>query len=343
MDQQQSNDLALHWIENAGAILVIVGAGLSYGLEVPADEGWGDYPRPPDEDVVNWRERYGTDVNKMWGIEGPKLLRSVVRGAKLQNPSYKLLFDLLRYRNHFIWTSNVDPRLHTAGFSEHRIYTPQGDLTLLQCSTPCGKAPAAWNALNPLLGLLMQGVIDHTTHAVRSDPENTQFIPSCPNCDAPAYKHTRHNSLFTHQPYDETQRRLVDWLLQAEEVAPGSVLVLELGCGLSTPWVTRFAAEAIARQLPARLLRVNISEKDAQAPPDLVASGRALSLVATAEDALRGLARLSNHASELESCSMTAAMPVRPRPPRIPFAHEKISWTAYLDKLRDPSVKPALM
>jgi NAD-dependent SIR2 family protein deacetylase len=368
IDEDQTYEQAMHWIENASAILVIAGAGMSHGLEIPADEGWGDsssssHRRPPNEDVMDWRERYGDNAEKMWGTEGPKLLRAVVRGVKLQNSGYKALYDLLKYRNHFVWTSNIDHRFHTAGFGANKVYTPQGDLTLLQCSTPCGAAPAAWPALEPLLALMTNDAIDPDTYCVRADPEHLQHMPRCPSCRAPAYKHTRHNGLFTHQPHDETQSRLVEWLLEhcgadlgsstVDGTAGPGVVILELGCGLSTPFVNRFPAEALARQLPARLIRINASPVDAQAPPDLVRSGRALSLAAALETALPALASgkpplrcTPAPASPARGSTLQSTVaPLSPpqRLPRVPFAHDKIKWSAYFDKLRNPAAKPALM
>jgi len=70
---------------------------------------------------------------------------------------YTALLNLLKEKDHFIWTSNVDGwfakyvlisacvKLElcnysiscSSGFDAEKIYKPQGDWEWLQCSTPC--------------------------------------------------------------------------------------------------------------------------------------------------------------------------------------------------------------
>ncbi len=43
----QSFGTARQWLSDASAILVVAGAGMSYGLDLKGDEGWDDRCPPP--------------------------------------------------------------------------------------------------------------------------------------------------------------------------------------------------------------------------------------------------------------------------------------------------------
>lgn len=50
---------------------------------------------------------------------------------------YLDLYQLLKDKEHFIITTNVDGQFEKAGFKKENIFTPQGDYALFQCSSPC--------------------------------------------------------------------------------------------------------------------------------------------------------------------------------------------------------------
>lgn len=50
---------------------------------------------------------------------------------------YQQLLDLVREKNYFVLTTNVDHCFQRAGFSKDRLFYTQGDYGLWQCSEPC--------------------------------------------------------------------------------------------------------------------------------------------------------------------------------------------------------------
>lgn len=50
---------------------------------------------------------------------------------------YLDLYELLKDKEHFIITTNVDGQFEKAGFKKENIFTPQGDYALFQCSSSC--------------------------------------------------------------------------------------------------------------------------------------------------------------------------------------------------------------
>ena len=52
-------------------------------------------------------------------------------------PVYKELFELVKDKDYFVLTTNVDHCFQKAGFDKHRLFYTQGDYGLWQCSKPC--------------------------------------------------------------------------------------------------------------------------------------------------------------------------------------------------------------
>ena len=52
-------------------------------------------------------------------------------------PVYNRLYELVKNRDYFVLTTNVDHQFQKAGFDKHRLFYTQGDYGLWQCSVPC--------------------------------------------------------------------------------------------------------------------------------------------------------------------------------------------------------------
>lgn len=48
-----------------------------------------------------------------------------------------MLFELVKNKDYFILTTNVDHQFQKVGFDKHRLFYTQGDYGLFQCSKPC--------------------------------------------------------------------------------------------------------------------------------------------------------------------------------------------------------------
>ena len=59
------------------------------------------------------------------------------RYMDIDNGTYKRLFELVKDKDHFVLTTNVDRQFQKAGFDKHRLFYTQGDYGLWQCSEPC--------------------------------------------------------------------------------------------------------------------------------------------------------------------------------------------------------------
>ena len=52
-------------------------------------------------------------------------------------PVYQNLLELVKDKDYFVLTTNVDHCFQKAGFDKHRLFYTQGDYGLWQCSKPC--------------------------------------------------------------------------------------------------------------------------------------------------------------------------------------------------------------
>ena len=52
-------------------------------------------------------------------------------------PLYQKLYELVREKEHFVLTTNVDYQFHKAGFAPERIFAVQGDYGKIQCAKGC--------------------------------------------------------------------------------------------------------------------------------------------------------------------------------------------------------------
>ena len=59
------------------------------------------------------------------------------RYTDVDNGTYKALYNLVKDKNYFVLTTNVDHQFQKAGFDKNRLFYTQGDYGLWQCSEPC--------------------------------------------------------------------------------------------------------------------------------------------------------------------------------------------------------------
>lgn len=50
---------------------------------------------------------------------------------------YEKLYNLIKHKDYFVITTNVDHCFQKAGFDKQRLFYTQGDYGLFQCSIPC--------------------------------------------------------------------------------------------------------------------------------------------------------------------------------------------------------------
>lgn len=105
-------------------------------------------------------------------------------------PVYWKLYELVKEKDYFVLTTNVDHCLQKAGFDKHRLFYTQGDYGLFQCSKPCQEETYdnEETVRNMVLSQgyrIMDGelVKPEGIEVKRTVPE--ELVPYCPHCGRP--------------------------------------------------------------------------------------------------------------------------------------------------------------
>lgn len=187
-------------------------------------------------------------------------------------PVYRKLYELVKDRDYFVLTTNVDHQFQKAGFDKHRLFYTQGDYGLFQCSRPCHNSTYD---NEDIIGKMVeaQGYVpakDGTLHIPEGAvlkmevPEN--LVPRCPVCHEPMTMNLRADDTFVEdEGWHRAAGRYQEFLEQHRD---GKVLFLELGVGYNTPGIVKFSFWKMTAENPkAAYACVNLGE--ASAPTEI--------------------------------------------------------------------------
>ena len=142
-------------------------------------------------------------------------------------PVYENILDLVRNKDYFVITTNVDHCFQKAGFDKKRLFYTQGDYGLFQCSVPCD-----------IDTYDNEKVIRRMADEQKDMKIPAELLPKCPKCGKPLTMNLRSDDKFVE---DE------GWLKAAEQYSDflrtrrnQKILFLELGVGFNTPSIIKY-------------------------------------------------------------------------------------------------------
>lgn len=218
-------------INSADAVVIGAGAGLSdsaglsysgerferyffdfaekYGISDMYSGGF--YPFETKEEYWAWWSRH-IYVNRY--MDAPK-------------PVYDELFELVKDKDYFVITTNVDHCFQKAGFDKKRLFYTQGDYGLFQCSEPCCQETFDNEAI------ILQMVEKQRDMRI---PE--KLLPICPHCGKPMTMNLRSDNKFVEdEGWHKASERYSKFLRRHRNM---KVLFLELGVGYNTPIIIKY-------------------------------------------------------------------------------------------------------
>lgn len=218
-------------IENADAIVIGAGAGMSTaaGFSYSGDRfekyfsdfhkkyGFSDmysggfYPYETLEEYWAWWSRH------IW----------INRYAITAGKPYMDLLNIIKEKDYFVLTTNVDHQFQLAGFDKKRLFYTQGDYGLWQCSKAChnktyDNKETVYNMISEQKDMKIP----------------TELIPKCPVCGAPMTMNLRCDNFFVQDKgWYAAAGRYEDFIRRHKDL---HILFLELGVGANTPVIIKY-------------------------------------------------------------------------------------------------------
>lgn len=239
-------------LAKADAVVIGAGAGLStsagftysgerflrhfsdfaerYGIKDMYSGGF--YPFPSLEEYWAWWSRH------IW----------VNRYEKAPKPVYDDLYRLVKDKNYFVLTTNVDHQFQQAGFDKERLFYTQGDYGLFQCSVPCH------NKTYDTHDTVMRMVSEQKDMKIPS-----ALIPHCPVCGKPMTVNLRSDDTFVEDEGWHRAAERYDRFIAANK--DKRIVYLELGVGGNTPGIIKYNFWRLtAQNKTASYICINLGE-----------------------------------------------------------------------------------
>ena len=245
-------------IEEADAVILGAGAGLSTAAGFVYDgerfQKWfSDFEEKYDfHDMYTGGFYPYKTLEEHWAYWSRYIY--VNRHLDAPKPLYEKLLELVRDKDYFVLTTNVDHCFQKAGFDKKRLFYTQGDYGLFQCSKPCCQKTYD-NA--PEIGAMMESqgfVRDENGKFVFPESGSvmmkipTELIPKCPECSAPMTMNLRSDDSFVQDAgWDAAAERYSLFLKRHEHM---NVVYLELGVGYNTPGIIKYPFWQMTAQNP---------------------------------------------------------------------------------------------
>lgn len=247
-------------IEEADTIIIGSGAGLStsagftkyfsdfqkkYGFQDMYSGGF--YPFESFEEHWAYWSRY-IYINRY--MDAPK-------------PVYEKLYDLVKEKDYFVLTTNVDHCFQKAGFDKHRLFYTQGDYGLFQCSVPCHQETydneEEIRKMVEAQGFVVGTRIEKSTNTLHLQPMRqlktekeltlpegiipkmaipSELVPVCPKCGKPMSMNLRADNTFVEdEGWHNAAERYSEFLRRHKHT---KTVFLELGTGYNTLGIIKY-------------------------------------------------------------------------------------------------------
>ena len=246
-------------IETADAIVVGAGAGLSTSAGFVYSGGRFQKYFSDFEEKYGFHDMYSggfypfPTLEEHWAYWSRFIFLN--RYCNPPKPVYQNLLELVKDKDYFVLTTNVDHCFQKAGFDKKRLFYTQGDYGLFQCSEPCCRE-----------------TIDNEDAVRRMLAEQkdmripTELLPVCSRCGKPLTMNLRSDDKFVEdEGWHEAAERYQLFLRRHRNMR---VLFLELGVGYNTPGIIKYPFWQMTAQNPNAVYAC-INNREAVCPKSL--------------------------------------------------------------------------
>lgn len=221
-------------IDESDYILIGAGAGLSTSAGIEYDgkrfydnfedfiekyhftdmytSGFYDFETEEEKWAYWARHMYVNDI----GMEATKL--------------YKDILELVKNKEYFVITTNVDDQFYKAGFDKEKVFATQGSYRYIQCKNACHNK--LYDATNLFKEMLKE---------TKDCKIPTELVPKCPVCGEKMEVNLRVDANFVQDDnWYKQDKKYGEFLDKAKD---RKTLLLEFGIGFNTPGIIRFPFE----------------------------------------------------------------------------------------------------
>ena len=242
-------------LQEAETVIIGAGAGLSTsaGFDYSGDrfrKYFGDF-----SDKYGFQDMYAggfckyDSLEEQWAYWSRQIY--INRYVSAPKPVYQDLLELVKDKDYFVLTTNVDHQFQKAGFDKERLFYTQGDYGLWQCSSPCHERTyenkstvvrmlaAQGFGFGPRGELLVPENEDGSTDFSRlSMAVPADLVPYCPVCGEPMSMNLRADDTFVEdEGWHQAARRYSDYLAARKKTR---TLFLEAAVGFNTPGIIKY-------------------------------------------------------------------------------------------------------
>ena len=158
---------------------------------------------------------------------------------------YKELYDIVKDKNYFVITTNVDGQFEISGFDKEKIFAVQGDYKYLQCENACH------NKLYDNSEIVKKWITNMKECKIPSE-----LVMKCPVCGGNMDMNLRKDDKFVQD--ENWYKQLKAYKDFLKEMKNKNVVLLEIGVGFNTPGIIRFPFEKMTMEnSKTRLIRIN--------------------------------------------------------------------------------------
>lgn len=218
-------------IENADAIVIGAGAGMS------AAAGFSYSGERFEKYFADFQKKYGFSDMYSGGFYPYETLEEywawwskhiyVNRYDVEIGKPYTDLLNIVKDKDYFVLTTNVDHQFQLAGFDKKRLFYTQGDYGLWQCSKPCHDKTYD-----------NKEIVRRMVATQKNLKIPSELMPKCTVCDAPMTMNLRCDNFFVQdEGWYAASSRYEDFIRRHKNL---HILFLELGVGANTPAIIKY-------------------------------------------------------------------------------------------------------
>lgn len=218
-------------LKNADAVVIGAGAGMSTSAGLTySGERFEKY-------FADFRKKYGITDMYYGGFYPYQTLEEywawwsrhiyINRYDVSVGKPYSDLLELVKDKDYFVITTNVDHQFQLAGFDKKRLFYTQGDYGLWQCSAPCCQKTYD-----------NEEIVRKMIAEQKDMKVPTELIPKCPVCGKPMTMNLRCDDSFVQDDgWYAAANRYENFIRRHKGMR---ILFLELGVGENTPVIIKY-------------------------------------------------------------------------------------------------------